>query len=147
MKVRMFSLRVMIPLFSLVLLSARTCATEARLVADASVSSTNPNSNFGSLSNLYVGPANTGNSPINITLIQFDVSTVPSAPVAHAELRFYVNRANFFGHVDVSLINSSWAESAVTYNTLPKLGASFATVAVSQRFVYVSVDVTQQVAA
>jgi Collagen triple helix repeat (20 copies) len=129
-----------------ILLPWATAATEARLVADASVSTVNPATNFGSLSNLYVGPSDTSNHPINITLLQFDLSGVPSAPVAHAELRFYVNRANFFGHVDVAPVTSSWAESSVTFNTLPSIGAVFATVPVSQRFAYVSVDVTQEVA-
>ena len=142
MKAKILSLRVIIFFFSFALLSARIDATEARLVADASVNGANPNTNFGSLSNLYVGPASN-----NITLLQFDVSTVPVAPVAHAELRFYVNRANLFGHVDVALISSAWAESAVTYNTRPTLGAPFVTVSVMQRFAYISVDVTQQVAA
>ena len=139
--------RRLIRFLPLLLLSWTTGATEARLVADASVSSANPSTNFGSLSNLYVGPADASNKPINIALLQFDVSTVPNAPVAHAELRLYVNRLIFFGHVDVALINSSWAESAVTYSTLPTLGTPFTTVAVSQRFTYISVDVTQQVAA
>src|ERR1700676_186885 len=86
---------------AMILLPWATGATEARLVADASVSTVNPGTNFGSLSNLYVGPSDTGNHPINITLIQFDLTGVPSAPVAHAELRFYVNRAILFGHVVV----------------------------------------------
>jgi Collagen triple helix repeat (20 copies) len=140
------SLRGLIGFLSLVLLPSTVGATEARLVADASVSTVNPATNFGSLSNLYVGPSDTGNHPINLTLIQFDLTGVPSAPVAHAELRFYVNRANFFGHVDVAPVTSSWVESAVTFNTLPSLGAVIATVPVSQRFAYVSVDVTQEVA-
>src|SRR6202795_1039428 len=146
MKGSKVSLRGFIGLLSLILLPWATGATEARLVADASVSTVNPGTNFGSLSNLYVGPSDTGNHPINITLIQFDLTGVPSAPVAHAELRFYVNRAILFGHVDVAPVTSSWAESAVTFNTMPNLGAVIATVPVSQRFAYVSVDVTQQVA-
>jgi Collagen triple helix repeat (20 copies) len=139
-------LRGLIGLLSIISLPLATGATEARLVADASVSTVNPGTNFGSLSNLYVGPSDTSNHPINITLLQFDLTGVPSAPVAHAELRFYVNRANFFGHVDVAPVTSSWTESAVTFNTLPTIGAVIATVPVSQRFAYVSVDVTQQVA-
>jgi hypothetical protein len=123
-----------------------TKATEARLVADASVSSTHPSTNFGNLSNLYVGPSDSSNHPINITLMQFDVSGVPSAPVAHAELRFYVNRLNFFGHLDVALATSSWLEDGVTFNTLPGVGPVITTIPVSQRFAYVSVDVTKQVA-
>jgi len=143
--IRVF-LRGLIGLLSLVLLPPTMGATEARLVADASVSTVNPGTNFGSLSNLYVGPADASNHPINITLLQFDLTGVPSAPVAHAELRFYVNRLNFFGHVDVAPVTSSWLESAVTFNALPTLGSVIATVPVQQRFAYVSVDVTQQVA-
>ena len=142
--IRLF-LRGLMGLLSLILLPPTTGATEARLVADASVSTVSPGTNFGSLSNLYVGPSDAGNHPINITLLQFDLTSVPAAPVAHAELRFYVNRANFFGHVDVAPLTSSWVESAVTFNTLPSLGAVIATVPVSQRFAYISVDVTKQV--
>jgi Collagen triple helix repeat (20 copies) len=140
-------LRRLIAFLAMILLPWATGATEARLVADASVSTVNPGTNFGSLSNLYVGPSDTSNHPINITLLQFDLSGVPSAPVAHAELRFYVNRVNFFGQVDVAPVTSSWLESAVTFNTLPSVGAVIATASVQQRFAYVSVDVTQQVAA
>jgi hypothetical protein len=143
--IRVF-LRGLIGLLSLVLLLPTTGATEARLVADASVSTVNPGTNFGSLSNLYVGPADASNHPINITLLQFDLTGVPSAPVAHAELRFYVNRLNFFGHVDVAPVTSSWLETAVTFNTMPSVGAVIATVPVPQRFAYISVDVTRQVA-
>jgi len=143
--IRVF-LRGLIGLLSLVLLPPTTGATEARLVADASVSTVNPGTNFGSLSNLYVGPADASNHPINITLLQFDLTGVPSAPVAHAELRFYVNRLNFFGHVDVAPVTSSWLETAVTFNTMPSVGAVIATVPVPQRFAYISVDVTRQVA-
>jgi hypothetical protein len=139
-------LRGLIAFLAMILLPWGTGATEARLVADASVSTVNPGTNFGSLSNLYVGPLDASNHPINITLLQFDLSGVPSAPVAHAELRFYVNRLIFFGQVDVAPVTSSWLETAVTFNTLPSLGAVIATVPVQQSFAYVSVDVTQQVA-
>jgi Collagen triple helix repeat (20 copies) len=121
-------------------------ATSMRLVADVSVSSVHPDTNFGILSNLYVGPSDTNNHPLNITLLQFDLSGLPSAPVTHAELRFYVNRAVLFGHVDIAPVTSSWFETAVTFNTLPPLGAVITTIPVQQRFAYISVDVTQLVA-
>jgi hypothetical protein len=121
-------------------------ATQMRLVADVSVNSLHPDTNFGNLSNLYVGPSDTSNHPINITLLQFDLSGLPSAPVTHAELRFYVNRANLFGHLDIAPVTSSWQESAVTFNSMPSLGTLIATIPVQQRFAYISVDVTQQVA-
>jgi hypothetical protein len=141
-----FSFRGVVGLLGLILMPCAAGATEARLVADASVSSLHPSTNFGSLSNLYVGPSDSGNHPVNITLMQFDLSGVPSAPVAHAELRFYVNRANLFGHLDIAPLTSSWLESSVTFSTLPSFGPVIATIPVSQRFAYVSVDVTQQVA-
>ena len=121
-------------------------ATSMRLVADVSVSSLHPSTNFGNLSNLYVGPSDSSNQPINITLLQFDLSGLPSAPVTHAELRFYVNRANLFGHLDIAPVTSSWLESAVTFSSNPSIGTVIATIPVQQRFAYISVDVTQQVA-
>lgn len=105
---------------AVVTLAGTVRASDTRLVGDASVSRAYPSTNFGSLSNLYVGPSDSNGHPINITLLQFDLSNVPSAPVAHAELRFYVNRAQLFGHVDVALVISAWNESAVTYSTLPR---------------------------
>src|SRR5260370_4597142 len=143
---RTFSFREVVGLLAMILMPCALGATEARLVADASVSSLHPSTNFGSLSNLYVGPSDSSNHPINLTLIQFDLSGVPSAPVAHAELRFYVNRAILFGHLDVAPVISSRLEAAVTFNTLPSFGAVIATIPLSQRFAYVSVDVPQQVA-
>jgi len=140
------TLRAAILLGAVLLTSLSAQATSMRLVADASVSSLHPGTNFGNLSNLYVGPSDASNNPINIALLQFDLSGLPSAPVTHAELRFYVNRANLFGHVDVAPVTSSWLESAVTFNTLPSLGSVIATISVQQRFAFISVDVTQQVA-
>jgi hypothetical protein len=141
------ALRGVVGLLITMLIPCAGGATEARLVADASVSSLHPSTNFGSLSNLYVGPSDKGNHAVNITLIQFDLSGVPSAPVAHAELRFYVNRVNLFGHLDLAPVTSSWIESGITFSTLPSLGAVIATIPVSaQRNTYVSVDVTGQVA-
>lgn len=134
-----FFCRIVLGLLLAILVPRAANATEARLVGDASVSSQNPNVNFGSLSNLYVNPSNT-------TLIQFDISTVPKGvPVAHAELRFYVNRANLFGHLDVAIATSAWNESAVTFSTLPTVGAAFATIQVNQRDAFFSVDVTTEV--
>lgn len=140
------TVRSAISLAALLLAPLTGHATSMRLVADASVSSLHPTTNFGSLSNLYVGPSDASSHPINITLLQFDLSGLPSAPVTHAELRFYVNRADLFGSVDITPVTSSWVESGVTFNTSPTLGTVIATVSVQQRFAFISVDVTQQVA-
>lgn len=139
------AMRSVISLAVVLLAPLAAQATSMRLVADASVSSLHPTTNFGNLSNLYVGPSDASNHPINITLLQFDLSGLPPGPVIHAELRFYVNRANLFGSVDIAPVTSSWVESAVTFNTRPTLGTAITTVLVNQRFAFISVDVTQQV--
>jgi len=141
------SLKSAARLLVVLLIPRVTQATQMRLVADVSVSSLHRGTNFGSLSNLYVGPSDSSNHPVNIALLQFDLSGLPPAPVTHAELRFYVNRANLFGHVDIAPVTSSWLESAVTYSSMPSLGTVIATIPVQERFAYISVDVTQQVAA
>jgi hypothetical protein len=66
--------RVVTRLFSLVLVTfavpAAAHATQVALVGDASVSTARPSTNFGTLSNLYVGNGNTA-------FLQFDLSTNP----------------------------------------------------------------------
>jgi hypothetical protein len=64
-------------------------ATDAVLTGDASVNSARATTNYGSLSNLYVGNGYT-------SFLQFDLSVLPSgttaAQVSKATLRLYVNR-------------------------------------------------------
>jgi hypothetical protein len=114
-------------------------ATDAVLTGDASVNSARTTTNYGSLSNLYVGNGYT-------SLLQFDLSVLPSgttaAQVSKATLRLYVNRVNTAGSVTVSPVSSAWTESAVTYATAPTVGSSFATFTDNNPGTFVSVDVT-----
>jgi hypothetical protein len=114
-------------------------ATDATIVADASVSAAHPNLNFGALSNLYVGSGNT-------TLIQFDLSSLPAgttaAQIGHAVLRLYVNRVNAPGAVSIQPITSAWGELAVTNATTPTLGPASSTVSVTAANQYAVIDVT-----
>ncbi len=95
-------------------------ATNVALTGDAHVSLTRSTTNFGTLANLYVGNGNTA-------LLQFDLSTLPagltSSQVAHATLTVFVNRVNTGGTVSLSPVTSAWSESAVTYATIPTIGA------------------------
>ena len=117
-------------------------ATDAVLTGDASVNSAHPTTNYGALSNLYVGNGTT-------SLLQFDLSVLPSgttaSQISNATLRLYVNRVNAAGSVTVSPVTSSWTESAVTYATAPAIGSSFATFTASNPETFVSVDVTSLV--
>ncbi len=114
-------------------------AANVTLTGDAHVSSNRSTTNFGTLANLYVGNGNTA-------LLQFDLSTLPagltSSQVAHATLTVFVNRVNTGGTVNLSPVTSAWSESAVTYATMPAIGApvdGFSAAAAGQ---YVTVDVT-----
>lgn len=99
--------------------TATAHATQAALTGDASVSTARPATNFGALSNLYVGNGNTA-------LLQFDLSTLPAGitagQISHATLTVFVNRINTSGAVSLSPITSAWNESSVTGNTVPASG-------------------------
>ena len=64
-------------------------ATQATLTGDSFLSTSHPSSNFGWLSNLYVGNGNT-------SLLQFDLPSLPAGTtarqIASATPRVYVNR-------------------------------------------------------
>ena len=97
---------VVVAALSLSAVTAR--AAQVTLTGDASVSTARPTTNFGLLSNLYVGNGNTA-------FLQFDLSQLPagitSTQVSKATLTLFVNRVNTAGTVNVSQVNSAWTES------------------------------------
>lgn len=124
----------------LALLTGITWAAGANTSADVHISSTSPNSNYGTATGINVGGGNTA-------LIQFDLSQLPSgltaAQIAKATMTFYVNSAPVPGAVDLSQVTSAWTESGVTFNTRPTYLAPFASgVATAASRQYVTVDVT-----
>jgi hypothetical protein len=98
-------------------------AQQATLVGDAHVSALQPAVNSGSLSNLDVGNGYTA-------LMQFDLGVLPpgttAVQITRATLRVYCNRADTPGAVSIAAVNGSWAESTVTYATVPTVGAAVA---------------------
>jgi len=114
-------------------------ATDATLTGDASVNSSRTTTNYGALSNLYVGNGNT-------SLLQFDLTSLPSgttsSQIAKATLRLYINRVNTSGTVSVSPVTSAWSESTVTYATIPALGTAATTFMASTAGTFVTIDIT-----
>jgi hypothetical protein len=117
-------------------------ATDVILTGDAHVSMTRSTTNFGTLANLYVGNGNSA-------LLQFDLSALPAgltaSQISRASLTVFVNRVNTGGTVSLSPVTSAWSESAVTYATIPTIGApvnGFTTAIAGQ---YVTLDVTSLV--
>src|SRR5260370_15279136 len=119
-------------------------ALDAILRADASVNTAHASSNYGSLSNLYVGNG-------HCTFLQFDLTTLPvgtlSSQVSHAPLIVFVNRVNVAGSVSVAPVTTSWGEYSVTSAAAPTAGSSIGNFPVSVAGQFVSVDVTNQVQA
>jgi hypothetical protein len=119
--------------------TATASATQVALIGDASVSTSLPTTNFGSLSNLYVGNGSTA-------FLQFDLGTLPagtiSSQIAHATLTVYINRVNAAGSVTLSPVTSPWSESTVTDNSAPSIGAAAGTFPASTAGQYVTLDVT-----
>lgn len=135
-------MKLVVAAFSLGMASSAAYATDATVIGDAYVNSAHPTTNYGTLSNLYVGNGGT-------TLIQFDLSSLPAGTTASqigkATLKLYVNRINTTGTVNVQPVTSAWSESAVTYASAPSLGspvANFTPTSSGQIFV---IDITSLV--
>ncbi|WP_158789026.1 DNRLRE domain-containing protein [Granulicella sp. L46] len=130
-------------LLSLVLIAlgatATLHATQAALIADASVSSARSSTNFGGLSNLYIGNGSTA-------FLRFDLGTLPTgttaSQIAHATLTVFVNRVNASGLVTLSPVTASWTESAITDETIPTIGPPSGTFTASTAGQFVTLDVT-----
>lgn len=129
---------------ALILWSVAALGQQATLIADVHVTRAYPAANYGGLSNLYVGNGAT-------SLLLFDLSTLPagttSAQVARATLRLYVNRVNAAGDVALQTVGSPWAETALSFETLPALTATGQILHLSAAGMFVTVDVTSQVQA
>jgi hypothetical protein len=125
-----------------VLISSTAHATDVALTGDAHVSQLRSTTNFGTLSDLYVGNGNTA-------LLQFDLSTLPSGltagQVSRATLTVFVNRVNAGGVVSLSPVNSAWSESTITYATAPTIGTAVNSFTARAAGQYVTLDVTSLV--
>lgn len=126
-----------------VLLATRSAlAVQATLIADAHVSSAQPDVNSGTLSNLNVGGGYTA-------LLQFDLGVLPSgttaAQITRATLRLYCNRADTPGALSMAPVSSQWGEYSVTYNTLPATGSTLGSGQVSAVGQFITIDLTSAV--
>lgn len=112
-------MRRLLPLGGFLCLTTLAYAIEAPAVADATLRSAMPASNFGALPQLQVDAATR-------SLIRFDLSALPEgtppASLAKATLRLYVNRVTTPGVITINNADSPWQEAAVTHATAPSVG-------------------------
>ncbi len=118
--------------------------TEIPVSADAHVNATRATTNFGSISNLYIGNGNT-------TLLQFDLGSLPAgttaSQVARATVTLFINRVNTAGTVSIAPVTSAWSEYGVTYAAMPTTGTVVGTFTAVGAGQYVTLDVTSLVQA
>jgi hypothetical protein len=106
---------------SILLLSAIAFAQSGPPAADVLTYSSNPNTNYGSYTSLFVQKG----SVTSRSYIKFNLGTLPTGVnVSKATLRLFVNQIAGPGSFDVYQLNSTWSESTLTYNNAPALGTS-----------------------
>lgn len=116
-------------------------AADGRLVADAFVSTGSPNGN-----NQFAPSNHVGGSGNRRSFIRFDLGTLPTGTsgtqVAKATLVLFADTATAGSTFDVMRVTGTWAESTITNNTAPALGAAVATAVPASANAFVAVDVT-----
>lgn len=88
-------------------------------LADASLYSGSPNTNYGAGVTLE-----TDNSPIKNFLIKFSVTGLGGRMVTKAKLRLFVTDASSKGGDFHTTVDSSWSETAVNWNNAPSANTS-----------------------
>ena len=82
--------------------------------ADAEIQLDKPTTNFGLAAQFVVD-----NSPIKNALLKFTVVGIGTQTVVNAKLRLYCLDGSPFGGEFHRLVNTSWSEGTVTWNTAP----------------------------
>jgi hypothetical protein len=103
---------------ALVVLSCIPSLAQAPPSADAYVTTTQPNSNFGSSSLLPVQPGTTSYIRLNLGILP------ANPPIAKATLRLYVNAVVAPGSFDVYQVGNAWTERGISFSSAPQLGPS-----------------------
>lgn len=123
----------------LLCVSGVASATQATLTGDTFLSASRASSNFGALSNLYVGNGNTA-------LLQFNLAALPAGTTASqitsATLRVYVNRVYTAGPIVLQPVTSGWLESTATSSAGPSLAGPTGSFTVTLGYTFYTVDVT-----
>jgi len=109
--------------------------------ADAFVHSGNPTRNYGSSSQLRVDA-----SPTVVSYLRFDVTGIVD-PVTSVTLRVYANSSSS-GGVNISeVLDASWTESGITYDTAPAVGTLLGSEPPFSGGAYIEIDLTAHVTA
>jgi hypothetical protein len=102
--------------------------TSLTAVADTGANQASPNTNAGTITTMLVASANSANQR---SFVRFDVTAIPAtARVQSATLRLTMSTAPAATRTyEVDGVNASWAETTLTWATMPGAAAATATVA------------------
>ena len=113
--------------------------------ADATTSSSAPQTNYGSLATLGVGRSGIQVPVVAYAYLRFDVGNIPAtAVVASASLELCLSHwSDDSTHtVNAYAVSQSWAEGAITWGNQPPAGALAASLSIKPATCYKSWDVT-----
>jgi acid phosphatase len=85
--------------------------------ADAYVTGSSPDNNYGASTSLLVD-----NTPLTYSYLRFDVNGLNGSAIQSAKLRIYANSSNSVGYSVVSVSDNTWAEDTITFNNAPAAG-------------------------
>ncbi len=85
-------------------------------VADTYVNSASPSTNYGRATSLGADA-----SPVQLSYLKFDLTSLAGKTVSSAKLRLYVLQGAT-GEFKLSSVGTGWNETALTYNQRPALG-------------------------
>lgn len=88
-------------------------------IADTTVKSNKPTTNYGSATKLSID-----GSPIEISYLRFDLAPLAGRTIRFATLRLRITDSSTSTQNVKSVADSSWQETTMTYNTRPPLGST-----------------------
>jgi calcineurin-like phosphoesterase family protein len=119
--------------------AASAATTTLTPVADAYVQADTPDVNYGTAPTLVLDA-----SPITNSYLKFAVSGT-GGTVSKATLRLYTAVAHSTPIDVYAVADTSWGETAITYNTAPPIGTKIVSSGAQTAGQYVSIDVTSAV--
>jgi hypothetical protein len=120
--------------------TAATTTLTFKPIADATVKSSYPNTDFGSALTLRVDA-----SPNVHNHLKFSVSGLNGATITSAKLRFYAKSSSSSGLTAHPVSSNSWSESTINYNNMPAMGSAIATSAAVSAGTWVTINVSSYV--
>ncbi len=119
---------------------AQLVVTSLNPIADTYVASDSPTTVRGTDPTLQVD-----GSPMKIIYIKYDLSSLIGLSISSAKLRFKVVDSSSSVQTVKQVSDTSWSETAITYNARPALGSPLTTLIGGKSGTFVELDVTAYV--